>query len=112
MKPTDVSQFIGELGAGVIEEKLAVMISQVASQVVALEKQGEVNITLKFEKFGSADQVKIKHKIVAKHPLKYGSSMTDDVRESVMCVNEQGDVTQFPENQVDMFNEKETRRAD
>lgn len=44
MKPTDVNQFVSELGAGVVEEKLATIISLVASQVVATDKQGDINV--------------------------------------------------------------------
>ncbi len=41
-KPTDVSDFIGELNAGVFEKQLGAVLSDVAAGVVANGKPGEV----------------------------------------------------------------------
>ena len=112
MKPTNVPQFISELGAGVVEEKLAHMISEVATQVVALDKMGEITLNIKLKKLGDSDQLKVEHKLAYKRPKKRGSISEDDTQESMMWVNEGGNVTQFPENQLDMIGKGEVQHAD
>ena len=87
MKPTNVPQFISELGAGVVEEKLAHMISEVATQVVALDKMGEITLNIKLKKLGDSDQLKVEHKLAYKRPKKRGSISEDDTQESMMFGN-------------------------
>jgi len=106
MKPTDLPLFISELGAGVLEEKMAHVVSEVAGSVVHEDKSGEVVLKLKMKRVGSTDQVKVEHTLSYKRPKKRGTIAEDDTQESVMYVNEGGNVTQFPEHQTDMFQAK------
>lgn len=109
-KPTDIGQFIEELGAGVVEEKLAHIITQVAGAVMQHNKQGEVSLTLKFDPAGSAsDQLSVKHTIKYKQPKKRGELVETDLQETIMYVNDGNNPTQFPENQGDMFRNATTQ---
>ena len=112
MKPTNVNDFIGELSAGVVEEKLATMLSTVASQVVQHKKGGEVTLTLKMKPVGDHDQVNIEHKLAYKQPKKRGTIAEDDTQETVMYVNEGGNLSQFPEHQMDMIGKGDTQHVD
>ena len=113
MKPTDVSQLIGELGAGVVEEKLATILSSVASQCIAQNKTGQVTLVLDMKPVGDHEQINIKHKIAYKQPKKRGSIAEDDTQETVMYVNEGGNISQFPEHQMDMLGKNaELQHAD
>ena len=111
MKPTDVPQLISELGAGIVEEKLATILSLVASQVIATDKQGEVSLKLKIKKVGATDQVKINHTIPYTQPKTRGDLKETDVQESVMYVNEEGNISQFPEHQMDMIGNGEKQHV-
>lgn len=112
MTPSDVQQVFSELGAGVVEEKLGAMLSLVASQVVAHDKVGEVTIKLKMKRVGSTDQVSIEHTLAYKQPKRRGSIAEDDTQETVMYVNEGGNISQFPENQMDMIGKGTLQHAD
>lgn len=112
MKPTDVAQVVSELGAGVVEEKLGTILSQVATQVIATKKQGTVKLELKLKQVGSTDQVTIEHTLSYKQPKKRGDISETDVQETVMFVNEGGNISQFPENQLDMIGKGEPQRVD
>jgi len=106
-KPTDIPQFISELGAGVVEEKLAYILSDVARSVLANQKMGEVSLSLKIKQVGSTDQVNVEHKIAYKKPKQRGAITEDDVQDTILYCNEGFNLTQFPENQTDMFNTNE-----
>ncbi|MEQ0924069.1 hypothetical protein ABLT40_09750 [Acinetobacter schindleri] len=71
-KPTDVSDFIGELNAGVFEKQLGAVLSDVASGVVANGKQGEVTIKLKIKQISDTSQVNISHSLDYKTPTSKG----------------------------------------
>lgn len=111
MKLTDVPQFMGELGAGVFEEKLAHILSDVASAVLTNSKQGEVSIKLKMKRVGSTDQVNVEHTLAYKKPKKRGQISEDDSQETVMYVNEGFNLSQFPENQMDMLGNGEKQNV-
>lgn len=111
MKPSDVKQVFEELGAGVFEEKIAYALSDVCSAVVREDKVGEITIKLKVKRVGSTDQVNISHELGYKRPKKRGSIAETDSQETVMYVNEEGNITQFPENQTDMFLENAKRET-
>lgn len=103
MIPTNVAQVISELGSGVLEQKLAMVLSQVAEAVQEHRKGGEVSLKLKLAPAGSANQLNVTHTLVYKQPKKRGSIGEDDTSETIMFVNEGGNVTMFPEAQGDLF---------
>ena len=110
-KPTDVSQFVEELGAGVTQEKLAHIITTVTGAVMQHSKDGEVNLKLKFKRASnSSEQVMVTHALSYKQPKKRGHIAEVDEQDTIMYVNEGNNPTQFPENQVDMFNNEEARQ--
>jgi len=112
-KPTDVAQFIGELGAGVTEEKLAHMLTEVCGAVIGQQKAGEVSLKLKIKPAGSStDQVSIEHTLAYKRPKKRGVISEDDAQETIMYVNEGNNPSQFPEHQMDMIGKGEPQNVD
>lgn len=71
-KPTDVSNFMGDLNAGIFEKQLGAVLSDVASGVVMNGKQGEVTIKLKIKQISDTQQVNISHAIDYKTPTAKG----------------------------------------
>lgn len=71
-KPTDVSDFIGELNAGVFEKQLGAILTDVAAGVIANGKQGEVTIKLKIKQISDTSQVNISHSLDYKTPTSKG----------------------------------------
>lgn len=71
-KPTDVSDFIGELNAGIFEKQLGAVLSDVAAGVIANGKQGDVTIKLKIKQISDTSQVNISHTLDYKTPTSKG----------------------------------------
>lgn len=71
-KPTEVSDFIGELNAGVFEKQLGAILTDVAAGVIANGKQGEVTIKLKIKQISDTSQVNISHSLDYKTPTSKG----------------------------------------
>ena len=103
MKNTDVSKFISDLDAGVFEEKLGAILSEVASSVVDQEKGGKVNIALSFKKINGSCQVIVEHKLSYSLPTKRGSRSEEDKTSTPLHVGVGGVLSFFPEAQVSMF---------
>lgn len=111
LKPTNVAEFLGELYGGVVDEKLSIMLSQLGERVTLTEKGGELHIKLKFKPL-SATQVSIEHDIGFTIPKQddKGTVKENSVKETIMYVNDGGNMSLFPENQTDMFRETEKAR--
>ncbi len=71
-KPTDVSDFFGDLNAGIFEKQLGAVLSDVAAGVVMNAKQGEVTIKLKIKQISDTQQVNVTHVIDYKTPTAKG----------------------------------------
>ncbi|MDP5208873.1 hypothetical protein [Microbulbifer sp. 2205BS26-8] len=103
---TNVNRFISELDGGVFEEKLAHILSDVASAVTDYDRKGEVQITLKVGKIKNSHQVQIEHTLKYKKPTNHGSISEDNATSTPMYVGTKGALSLFPEKQDQMFDKK------
>jgi hypothetical protein len=107
MKPpergTDVAAFISELGGGVDEEIMSLMLSNIASAVDNTEKQGSINIKIDLKKTGDGGNVSVKMKSTYVKPTKKGRTVEERTSETPMYVGTGGRLSIFPETQSDMF---------
>lgn len=101
---TEVAQFVGDLGAGVVEEKLSHILSEVAGAVTDHSKQGKVKIEFNIKQIGSGNQVMVSAKIGFSRPTARGDKSETDSTQTAMYVGTRGKMTIFPEDQTDMFN--------
>lgn len=106
----DVENFIGELDAGVFQEKLSRVLSDVAANIMDHERKGNANVKFEMTKTGSC-QVKVAAKISFEHPTLRGKKTETDSTETVMYISktpgESGvNLTLFPPNQTQMFDKK------
>ena len=95
---TDVTQFLGELDAGIFEQKLAHLISQVAlgTQLHGEgPKKGQIAIKLDFQRLND-DQVVITHSLAHKTPTSRGHTTEVDMNTTYMYVARGGKVTISP----------------
>jgi hypothetical protein len=93
MIATDVHEFIDELDAGVLKDKIAAALSEVAMATVmhgGKGTKGKLSIELNFTKVGDHDQVFISHKISTDRPTKRGRSIEHDTTETAMFVGPGG----------------------
>ena len=104
---TNVSTFFTDLDAGVFEEKLSRVLSEVAGAVIDHDRQGEVTIKLTMKRIGNSHQVGIKHKLHYKRPTNKGQVTEDNTTETPMYVGARGSLSLFPESQTSMFNQKQ-----
>lgn len=90
MKPTDTSEFINSLNAGVFAQQIGKALSEVAAGVVDHNKKGSVVITLELSPIGESNQVKINHKLDYKQPTKRGTKREDTALDTPMYVTANG----------------------
>jgi hypothetical protein len=101
---TDVKQFMGEIGGGVFEQKIAGALSDVAANVMANNKAGKVTITFDLKKMnGDTGQVMIKHSLNYQLPTNRGKRTETDVTETPMYVGRAGKMSIANESQNDLF---------
>lgn len=103
---TDVAKFIAELAGGVFEEKLSAALSDVAVACCDRGKTGKVTITLDLRPIGNGHQVNIKHSLKYAKPTTRGQLSESDETETPMYVGSRGALSQFPEDQTDLFHTK------
>lgn len=100
---TDFQTFLGELDAGVFEEKLSAEISKMALAVVTHGRAGKMVITIDMKQIGHHNQVNIAHKMQSTVPSLRGKKIEEDVTESPMHVGKRGKLSFFPDNQIDFL---------
>ena len=103
---TNVTEFIGDLDAGVFEEKLSRALSDVAMGVVTQSKPGKVSITFEMKQIGQSSTVNIAHKLTYSKPTASGKLSEENTTETPMHVNQGGKLTLFPEDQGQLFGKK------
>lgn len=90
MKPTDTSEFMNSLNAGVFAQQLGRALSDVAAGVVEYGKQGQVVVTFKLKQIGQSHQVNVSHTLDYVEPTKRGKRREDITTETPLYVTEQG----------------------
>ena len=100
---TNVQNFISDLDAGVFEEKLSRILSDVAGAVIDNSGPGKVILQFDLKQIGDTYQVSVKHKLSFIRPTRYGKASEEDIKETPMHVGTRGALSLFPENQSQMF---------
>jgi len=101
--PTDVHNFIDELGAGVFEKKVAIALGEVSAAVIDNDKKGSVTLKFDIARIGSSHQVTIKHQIAQVMPTKYGKKAEENTTETPMHIGRNGYLSVFPEDQTSLL---------
>ncbi|MDP8051026.1 hypothetical protein QJU23_01140 [Pasteurella atlantica] len=98
MNKTNIHDFMGELDAGIFEQKMAAALSDVALGVVNHNKEGKVTLEFKVKKMDSDNpQVQISHKLTYAKPTKRGKSSEEDTTATPMYVHKGGKLSVTPE---------------
>lgn len=93
MPDTDVNGFLSELDGGVLEQKLAHVLSETALGTIhhgSGNRKGKVALELTFQQVGDNDQVIVSHKLVQSTPTKRGKQSMEDTTETPMFVGKGG----------------------
>jgi hypothetical protein len=90
MKPTDTTEFINSLNAGVFAQQVGRALSDVAAGVVDHGKPGEVTLKFKLKQIGQSNQVAISHTLDFVQPTKRGQKREDTSLDTPMYVTENG----------------------
>ena len=106
MKPTDTSEFINSLNAGVFADQVGRAISDVAAGVVEHGKQGEVTLKFKLKQIGQSNQVAVTHTLDYVQPTKRGKKREDTTLDTPLYVTADG-VVLFQTNPTDQIFKKE-----
>lgn len=109
MPATNVDDFIDELNAGILKQKLGAILSDVAFGVITYgekNRKGKIILEMNFQKVGDNDQVIISHKLSHSTPTKRGKKSEEDVTETPMFVGKGGVLSISPpkENDAGQFN--------
>lgn len=94
---TNVQEFIGALGAGVFEAKLAALLSQSAHGTILHgrgSKVGKVTVEFTLKQVGENNQVIVSHKLSHKTPTARGNKTEEDITETPMYVGKNGKMTE------------------
>lgn len=100
---TDVGELITDLDGGNFDRKLSIALSQVAASVVDNNRDGEVNIKLKFKRIPGTAQVHCEHTLKYLRPTMDGKASEEETRTTALHVGKFGKLSLAPENQISMF---------
>lgn len=93
---TDVTEFIDELGAGVVKEKLAAILSEASMGVVNYgegNKKAKITLELTLSRFDGSAQLLVTHKIIKDVPTKRGKKQETDATSTVFFTGRGGELT-------------------
>lgn len=108
MKPTDTTDFIQSLNAGVFEQQLGRALSDVAAGVIDHGKEGSVTVTFKLKQIAQTNQVNVTHKLDYSQPTKRGKKREDTTLDTPLYVTPDG-LQLFQKNPTDqLFKSEET----
>lgn len=108
-KITDVGTFFEELEGGVVERYLGTVLSEIAAKAVDTNKTGKIKMELEIKPIGNGNHVvTVKHKIIAVKPSQRGKTTEEFAGATSMHVGTGGSMSFFPENQADMFKQKQS----
>lgn len=102
-RSTPVSDFLGDLDAGIFEQKLARSLSDVAMGVVTTGKKGKVVVTFDMAQIANSNQVNLTHSLKYVKPTSNGRVTEENATATPMHVGVGGKLTLFPENQTNLF---------
>ena len=101
---TDVGEFITDLDGGMLDRKLSIALSTVASAVVDLDRVGEVTLKLSMKKIPGTSQVHVGHELKFTRPTMDGKASEVETRTTPMHVGKYGALSFTPPNQLAFLN--------
>lgn len=102
-RSTNVADMLGELDAGVFEQKLGRALSEVAMGVVTTGKKGKVVVTLDMAQIANSNQVNLTHSLKYVKPTGNGRVTEENATATPMHVGTGGKLTLFPDTQERLF---------
>lgn len=102
-KRTRFAELLGELNAGVFEQKLDAALSDCALNTVIYGekgKAGKVTITIELARIGESHQVAMKHSLEFRKPTARGFASEKDSTETPLHVGRGGVLTVTPDTQT------------
>lgn len=96
MANTNINDFIEEIGAGVVKEKIEHVLSEAALATVihgAGKRKGKVGVEFTFSQVGENDQVIVSTKLTQSVPTKRGKVAMEDTTDTPMFVGKGGVLT-------------------
>lgn len=100
---TDVTQMIGELNGGQVEQMLNIALSDAALNTLTHDKTSEVSLSIKMSRIGDSNQVSAVATVKYKVPTKRGSRSEDYATDTPLYVGAGGKLSVTPDNQIDIF---------
>lgn len=95
-KGTQISEILPELNAGVFEGQINRALSDIAMNVLAHGKKGELTIKLKLSQIGDSNQVKVTHALTSVCPTKRGRVTEETAQETPLHVGSGGKLMLYP----------------
>jgi len=101
--PTEVQEFLANLYGGVFDQKIAHTLSDVAAGVIHHGREGKISINLTLKRIENSAQVTVDHELVYKKPTANGTQGENDKTSTPMFVNQGGQITLYPIDQLSMM---------
>jgi len=95
-RETNVADFIGECNAGILNDKLALALSDAAMSQLNHgigSKKAKVTVEFTFQQMGDNEQVIVSHKLTTSNPTKRGKKFEEDVTDTAFFVGKGGQLT-------------------
>ncbi|MBZ3683997.1 hypothetical protein J1N41_22930 [Providencia rettgeri] len=108
-RKTNIPEFLGELDAGVFENKVATVLNDVALGVINHAGKGKVIIEMDISRMNNSIEEKrvlIQHKLKFTAPTPKGKRSEEDTTETPMYVNKGGKLSIMQEDQGQLFSIK------
>lgn len=93
------SQLVGDLDAGIFEQKVTTAVAEAALGVVTTGKKGRVVLTLDIKRIGDSNQVELTHGLRYVKPTNKGKVTEEDTTATPLHVGPRGHLTLFPVSQ-------------
>lgn len=95
-RETNVADFIGECNAGILNDKLALALSDAAMAQLNHgigSKKAKVSLEFTFQQMGDNEQVIVSHKLSTSNPTKRGKKFEEDITDTAFFVGKGGQLT-------------------
>lgn len=93
------SQLVGDLDAGIFEQKVTTAVAEAALGVVTTGKKGRVVLTFDIKRIGDSNQVELTHGLRYVKPTNKGKVTEEDTTATPLHVGPRGHLTLFPASQ-------------
>lgn len=104
--PTNVNQFFEELEAGIVHERLGVLLTSLAAAAMRSRTASTLTLKMSIKPVESSQtQVEVKHDITSKMTkiTGRGTVQETDTGTTILYSNEDSTVSLYPTNQMDAF---------